>query len=569
MGFHGRASLEIDNVIPLCIGDHIELHVAGWSVVSNAHHPMTHDEEHVSLMQHGQTTPHNHASTCGIGLPPASHEGGIFQFQANAPAFVPGVPWGLDALDEFIQDLFALWDETAFAWEDRDRSCSVAVWFVDHHWQNPHCVAPRVVRLYPDVHEWRRQLWQAWQEQIIPGHELEFSIVSPRPPTVDATVAAHVVIIQRPNDFWVTSVVSCFEFGSAVPRLTQMAVTTHEHILLENIARVMGFFEACFGHTRTKQCVAAYGTLPIQPGAPLAGRSGYGIVVSLQPLVHVQTPLRPVAETLEDDAHSFLMIPGRTFPSSRSLSMSRPCRSSAEEPLSLKAVLIPLNCCVQSESVCTSAKIRQAKVSDHQSPATEGQLTGIYQGLVPIAIPTNGGAPVVLPNFVLDIMRAMQPTGVRANGEIAGLVIRVWYIHHRWHRLARIARYLQLSGPPSSWQAQVLALWLDRLTPHDAIGIHLVKPQPFRNQHEQSIAFDVIVTQGLNEPRKAGLVSLFPSHSDLAVPLSLVAVSCRLQLSGAWLLRALELDQICQIHRCLILHGWNEVPHTHLTSRMS
>lgn len=255
VGFHGSEPLETGDVIPLSIGDHIELHVACWSVVSNAFHTTNDDEEHVSLMQHGQTTIQNHASVCGIGLPSAPQEGGTFQFQANAPAFVPGVPWGLDALDEFIQDLFTLWDETAFAWEDQDRSCSVAVWFVDHHWQYPHCVAPRVVRLYPDVHEWRRHIWQAWQDQVIPGHELEFSIVSPRPPTVDATVAAHVVIIQRPNDFWVTSIVSCFEFGTAETRMTQMAVTTHEHILLENLARVMGFFEACFGHTHAQNSV--------------------------------------------------------------------------------------------------------------------------------------------------------------------------------------------------------------------------------------------------------------------------------------------------------------------------
>ena len=513
-------------------------------------------------MQHDQQTSHTPAVVCGVDLPAQQHEGATFQFHANAPVFVPGIPWGLNLMDEFIQDLFALWDETAFAWEDEDRSCPVIVWFVDHSWPHPHCAAPRTVRLFADVHDWRRHLWQAWLDQILPGHELEFNIVSPMPATADATVAAHVVIIQRPNDFWVTSVVSCFDFSAAEPRLTQMAVTTHEHILLDNLARVMGFFEHCFGQEPIKLCTAAYWNVPLLPGAPLAGRSGYGIVVRLQLIVQVQTPLHPVIEVNENDDQSLLAGKAHVHAPGHVLSMSRPCHSPVVEPLSPEAVLIPLDCCADLMYSYSSDKIRQFKVTDNREPTSSGQSARIYPGLIPVPIPANAAPPAPLPPFVLDIFRNMPPIHVRANGEIAGLVIRVWYIHHRWHRLSRIARYLQLSGPPTSWQAQIVALWIDRLTPIEAIAINVVHPQPSRMAHEHSIAFDVIVSQGLHELRKATLFAVFPSHSDEILAHRTMAVSCRPRISGDWVLRALALAQGCQIHQCHIFHGWNEIPNT-------
>ena len=566
VGFRGSESITTEAPLFLNIGDHIEIHGALWSLVTEAASCRSHDSDVGSLMQHDPTAVQSQATICGVGLSNPPHEGGTFQFQANAPVFVPGMPWGLATYDEFIQDLFVLWDEFAFAWEDQDRSCSVAVWFVDHHWPHPHCTRPRVVRLYPDLDEWRLRIWQAWQDQIIPGHELEFHIVTPRPPTVDGTVAAHIVLIQRPNDFWVTSVVSCFDFSTAPRSLTQFAITTHEHILLDNLARVLGIFENCFGQTRTRQCDAMYGTLPIHPGIPLAGRSGYGIVVRLQPLAPAPVTRSPAAPIQEEDTQSLLSVTTKVHPVFESLSASGPSRNSVVDPLSTEAVSIPLDGSVFSWYVNQfSCQVREPvtnKLSDNQPSGQDGQQAGVYPGLIPVDIPTHAANHVEIPDFVFDILRDLQPNGIRANGEIVGLVIRVWYVHHRWRRLSRIARYLQLAGPPSSWQAQVIALWIDRLVPIEAIAIHVVKPQPFRTQHEQSIAFDVIVSQGLYESRMAGLVSVYPTPSDPSLASYTVAVSCRPRFSGEWLIHALALGPICQVHRCQIFHGWTEIPTT-------
>ena len=55
-------------------------------------------------------------------------------------------------------------------------SGSVLVWFVDHHWPEPHCYAPRAVQLFPAIQEWRLRIWQVWSEMIVPGTQLDFHL---------------------------------------------------------------------------------------------------------------------------------------------------------------------------------------------------------------------------------------------------------------------------------------------------------------------------------------------------------------------------------------------------------
>ena len=69
----------------------------------------------------------------------------------------------------------------------------VLVWFVDHHWQEPHCLAPRPVQLYPAIADWRWRIWQAWEDEIIPGAAFDYHLVTPKPPTVDHRIIAHVL----------------------------------------------------------------------------------------------------------------------------------------------------------------------------------------------------------------------------------------------------------------------------------------------------------------------------------------------------------------------------------------
>ena len=254
-------------------GQHLELFV----------HTLDFSDD-VSMMQHS-STPQQHpqlvaeAPATEATVCPSAH------MNANAAPFIPGEPSIHEQL-EFIQDLYQLWADSAFAWDTEERSNSFAVWFVDHRWTWPHGRFYRTVRLYEDFTSWHETIINTWREYVQPGMVIEPVIVHPKPHDLDRTIAGHIILIQAPKSDWVTSLVTAFD-----PRRTtvngdftthQMAVTTHEHILLDNLLLVLGLHATCLGRTPTLQCQARYLTEELLPGRPLPGRSGYGITMQLR-----------------------------------------------------------------------------------------------------------------------------------------------------------------------------------------------------------------------------------------------------------------------------------------------
>lgn len=546
VGFLGSDSLDEDRPLFPSLGMHFELHLVDWEVVPQALQPtrdadQVEDTEISSLVHAACQINAPTVRRCGIDLPSQPHESQPFQFQASAPVFVPGIPWDLHAYDEFIQDLFEAWNQLAVGQTPEARSCYILVWFVDHQWPHPHGYVPRRIRLYPNLQDWRTQIWQAYQELIVPGQELEYNLVTPHPYTVDRSIAAHVIVIQRPHEQWVTNIVTLFDERTMETTVKQMAITTHEHILLDNLVRVLGYYEECFGAAPELLCNAWYRDLALVAGAPIPGISGLSINVLARP----RRRQMQQSTSEETDATGLLTLTSFGGP--------------------WKHLVHPLNSAAHTdeEEVCPHLKaIRDMRIHDHEGTFPSAHSQEHSQRLTPVPIPAAGIAPIGLPNFVSDMMNELQPHMMRMDGGQQGFVIRVWYLHHTHLRVARIARYLHLSGPPHVWQPRIVALWSDRLTPFEAIAIHLVKPTPHRTRHEQTIAFDVIVSQGVHEQRRSGLISVFPSPADSSFPQFAVAASLRIHVSGAGLIQKLGFQQVCQLHRCLIFHRWTEIPHT-------
>ena len=180
------------------------------------------------------------------------------------------------AQDEFVQALQPLWEIATMTQPDA-HSGHVAVWFVDHLWQSPHGHQFRKVRLGEDFTDWQRLIENAWSGLRIQGTDIEFHLVEPKPSTVDPTIFAHVIVIQRPQGPWVTTLVTTVDISASVPEVRQMAVTTLEHILLDHVLQVVGLYEACVLSPITRFYKAWWRHQQLQLGRPLMGRSGYSI----------------------------------------------------------------------------------------------------------------------------------------------------------------------------------------------------------------------------------------------------------------------------------------------------
>ena len=229
VGFSGSHPIEDDRPLFPRHGSHIEIHAAEMQLV-----------DETSIMQ--QPGPPQ------VAQPPAPDAHcEAHALNAAAPIFVPGLPWAVASMSEFTQDLHVLWTDNAFAWEDESPSCVILVWFVDHRWHAPHGRVARSVRLYDDFHNWEEHIRRAWADHIVEGAVIELHLVTPPPPAHRHEAIAHVVLIQHPNEVWVTSVVSWIDSRGRRPAFQQLAITTHEHILIDNLLRVFGIHEECLG----------------------------------------------------------------------------------------------------------------------------------------------------------------------------------------------------------------------------------------------------------------------------------------------------------------------------------
>jgi len=268
-GFHGDVSIPRHAIWQCEHGQHLELHMR----------ERTSDEATLMQMPVKGPGPHTHA----VDMPAATNECGHFDFNPNAAAFFPDQP-SIFGQPEYIQDLQLAWQFSAFAWEEEEASIVVAVWFVDHRWHWPHHDRYRTARLYADFTQWEQTILRTWRDFLQPGMPYEISRVTPTPPSRHNEASSHIVIIQHPRPDWVTSVVTLQDsYANGPSTTTQWAITTHEHIMLDNLLLVIGRLNQCTGAHPQLRCQAWYNTEILQLGRPILGHNGYGIIIHLSP----------------------------------------------------------------------------------------------------------------------------------------------------------------------------------------------------------------------------------------------------------------------------------------------
>ena len=269
----GAHTIEADEVWPIQPGTHFDI----FTDTPFQEEVFDVNEDQVTFMQ----------STNSVGTTPttsprphADQGCAPFLFNADAPAWSPTIP-AITTMHETIQDLYALWRARTFSWEGEERTGLVITWYVDQ--QDPDrrvCNRPRPVRLTSTYHTWEQQIQQAWQDTLLAHEPCHLAIVSPAPPHMETEVVAHIILVQRPADTFCTSLLTIYDH--TIPQVgttQQLALTTHEHIFLEQLIHSLGRTNQCLMAGATHQCQAWYGSMRLILGTPLQGRDGYGLVL--------------------------------------------------------------------------------------------------------------------------------------------------------------------------------------------------------------------------------------------------------------------------------------------------
>eukprot|EP00435_Cladocopium_sp_Y103_P016036 s478_g4.t1 len=270
------------------------------------------------------------------------------------------------------------------------------------------------------------------------------------------------------------------------------------------------------------------------------------------------------------------VLPAPCLPTfgSNAFSVSLSCPGSPGDPLSSVAVSIPAHQCVCVDDSLTSGlpststdrgvvPVLTVKLTNNTDPTGESGSDNVSPPLVPVPVPHAPPAPIILPAFVHDMFMDFPEMFIRDDLLQRGFTIRTWYLHHDNLRRTRVYRLLRLQGPPQTWQAQIIALWIDRILPLEALEIDLVKPTPPRDSSEQSLAFDVILSQGLHPDHLAGLVQVDPPLNHRLIPRFAMAATFPTQVSGRIIIAIIAFQQVCQDYRCLMFHRWTAIPLSH------
>ena len=134
------------------------------------------------------------------------------------------------------------------------------------------CLQPRNVRLFPNFQEWEIILRQTWQDLVLPGQPLSITVISPRPSSAPPEVAAHVLLVQRPQEELCSSLLTVYDQQSDVDQPNrQLVYTITEHVFLEQLIHGLGLTAQCLLAGGTLHCRAWHGEWPLTLGILFRG----------------------------------------------------------------------------------------------------------------------------------------------------------------------------------------------------------------------------------------------------------------------------------------------------------
>lgn len=155
-----------------------------------------------------------------------------------------------------------------------------------------------------------------------------------------------------------------------------------------------------------------------------------------------------------------------------------------------------------------------------------------------------------------------------AEGEVIGprihesVFLRAWFVHHLHAPQCFQSRVVEINGHWRHWFNDIISAWRDRILPLEQVIFDIVRPNPPRTGVAQEILFDIILSQGLDAPRRAGLVSICKKDDPAQRVAYSVAVSLSEITSGHQIIQQAEYLHECNLNTCSIRNGWNRIPFT-------
>ena len=207
--------------------------------------------------------------------------------------FQPGQA-SIHAQPEHLQDLFACWENCAFAWEEESRAAHVLTWFVAPGIGRLSCLQSRRVVLFQDFMQWEERLKAPWREYIDLSAPISFVVVHPAPPHMESSVSAHVVLIQHELPTGSSPLITIYDSAVNHGLPFRAVFTLNERTTATDVIATLGYSNDC--QCPGTNCALWMERMPVQPGSHIAVRDGSCLVMQVTRMVlpaDWQPPIRP------------------------------------------------------------------------------------------------------------------------------------------------------------------------------------------------------------------------------------------------------------------------------------
>jgi len=165
--------------------------------------------------------------------------------QDEMPEFPLPDPGQLRDHPQWVQDLVPIWQQNAQPGPAGvEMLARVETWYTDHlRMQN--CFQSRIVILAADFTTWHQDLVRAWSEVVIPHFEVDIHLVYPTTADVAAGAVAQLVLVQRPDQFQRSIIVTVADTALQRGMPRSRAVVATDRVSLHSVLLMTGLLYEC------------------------------------------------------------------------------------------------------------------------------------------------------------------------------------------------------------------------------------------------------------------------------------------------------------------------------------
>ena len=335
----------------------------------------------------------------------------------------------------------------------------------------------RTVQLRPQPHTWHVDIIQRWADRLDPDHAVHLHVVMPNPPRSSLQPEAHVILVQKPNPLWRSTLLTVTQPEIDPWHLTYVCAMLDAETDIGQLSFISGVGHPSNPLAASMRIVARQGQVVVPSQGSFPVRHGYWFDIQ----AHFVEPQTDEAVTLIQ--RKFRLI-------HKAIRSMQDALEQAENKLMMPLHGAPAPSPDIEQSVTVWPNDPNTFVDAQAAMAFFTALQAHWQ---PLALLNPPAMPALVP-------------------------VVTWYLDHIRYPQCFQPRLVLLNHNPTDWIQRIRSVWIDLVMPDHLMTLHLVQPHP--PEMPAHIAAHILVVQQPMAPFRSTLFTTFDSALPMEPPRS-------------------------------------------------